>query len=222
MDACIRAVTALIVLLFLWSWHTSVTQRDLFRCGPIVLTTVGYIFMLLLAGSMATAEIRGLLYALNLKIGFDEKKPWAYIPPNQLFQAGGLRGLQIIGFGGDHNLPTPYVGKVQDGLELLKRTGNSKKAVASFDFTNPFNLARSVKPPGGSTLGWDLGMIFSATSAPDADQVFRGAEVVMVPKNHGGGDPRNLDVIGRLYGTYLNDHYKLAGESQQWLLYEQR
>ncbi|MFN2476897.1 MAG: hypothetical protein ABR526_11235 [Chthoniobacterales bacterium] len=138
--------------------------------------------------------------------------------PLETFQTGPLQGLQIKDFGGDPPLPTTYVGKVNDGLELLARTGNSHRSVAALDFANAFNVARGVKASRTAPTVWQLGFVFSATSAPALDRVFNGEDVIMIPVRFGDGNQGNITVIRQLYGAYLDERYVLAGESEQWQL----
>ncbi|HEX8532568.1 MAG TPA: hypothetical protein VF662_00205 [Allosphingosinicella sp.] len=147
------------------------------------------------------------------------KRAGTTLSPAERFTSGPLEGLQISAFGGDPPLPTTYVGKVMDGLRLLQRTGNAGRTVAALDFANPFNVVRGVQPSETAPTCWQLGFLFSPQSAPPAERVFNGRDVIMVPKRFGDGDQRNLTVMQQLYGSYFSRHYRLAGESEQWRLF---
>lgn len=209
-------VVSLIALLLVPLCLTSVVERRFSGRRPVILAVCGYILVLILAGSITARNIEGLI------IAFRNAEDGRKLSADQIFQSGSLKGLQIRAYGGDPPLPTNYIGKVQDGLDLINRTGSSEKSVASWDFSNPFNVTRGVKPAAGSPLGWQLEILFSAASAPDVQQIFKGAEVVMVPKEFGSGHPETLVVLDQLYGAYLHAHYTLAGESRQWFLYRQK
>jgi hypothetical protein len=146
------------------------------------------------------------------------KRSGLSLTPPEVFQRGALQGFQVKDFGGDPPLPTTYVGKVNDGIELLARTGNSARPVAALDFANPFNVARGVKPSRTAPTVWQLGFVFSDTSAPARERVFNGEDVIMIPARFGDGNQANLTVIRQHYGAYLDEHYALAGESEQWQL----
>lgn len=139
---------------------------------------------------------------------------------DEVFQSGNLKGLQIQDMGGEPIIPTTYIGKALDGLDLINRTGNSGKSVEAFDFSNPFNIAQGIKSPAGCPTCWHLNVLFSEKAAPDVGQVFNGVEVVMLPKIFGATDQGTRDVLQRLYGGYLRAHFKLAGESDQWWIWE--
>ncbi|HSH40484.1 MAG TPA: hypothetical protein VK993_17070, partial [Chthoniobacterales bacterium] len=144
------------------------------------------------------------------------------LQPTEVFASGPLAGLQIRDYGGDPPLPTTYVGKVNDGLELLARTGNSDKTVAALEFANPFNVARGLKPSRTAPTCWQLGFLYSAEAAPATERVFNGSDVIMIPKQFGDGNQANLTVIRQHYGEYLDAHYTMAGESQQWQVFVPR
>jgi hypothetical protein len=147
------------------------------------------------------------------------KRSGGTLSPAEMFTAGPLKGLQISGFGGDPPLPTTYVGKVKDGLNLLTCTGNADKPVAALDFANPFNVVRGVRPSRTAPPAWQLGFLFSPESAPSAARVFDRHDVIMWPKQFGDGNQQNLTVMLQHYGAYLAENYRLAGESRQWQLF---
>lgn len=176
----------------------------------------GYLLVALLAGAVMTRNIAGLLIALR------RKESGISLPADEVFQSGGLKGLQILGFGGDPPLPGTYVNKVRDGLDLISRTGNAGRPVLSLDFSNPFNEAEFIRPPAGSPTVWHFKYLFSDTAAPAEEQAFDGAEVVMVPKQFGTGDQESFETLYRHYGDYLSQHYRQAGETGEWVLLERK
>jgi hypothetical protein len=146
----------------------------------------------------------------------EAKRAGASLAQAEVFQAGPLDDLQIAAFGGDPPLPTTYVGKVMDGIRLLNRIGRADDTVAALDFSNPFNVARGVPPSRTAPTAWQLGFVYTRRSAPSADRVFNGRDVIMIAKRFGDGNQANLVVLRQLYGSYLDKHYRIAGESQQW------
>nr|MDQ2659988.1 hypothetical protein [Verrucomicrobiota bacterium] len=105
-----------------------------------------------------------------------DARAWA---SEQIIHEGPLKGLQVRFFGGEPPLPTSYVGKIRDGLALLEATGNATKPVVSLDFTNPFNVARAVKPSRTAPTVWQLGFVYSMEAAPRPENVFGPGDVVM-------------------------------------------
>ncbi len=205
----------LIVLLLMPLCFMAITGDAFKSLRSKVLTAGGYLLALLIAVPATARNMDGLLIAHSYRTNGTK------LPADEVFQSGDLNGLQIQGSEGSDFVST-YVIKVADGLQLINQTGNSTKSVAAFDFTDPFNVIRGVKPPAGFPLAWHLHFVFSATAAPDEHQVFNGAEVVMFPKQFGTDDKDTLPMIDHLYGAYLRDRYKLAGESRQWSLWVQK
>jgi hypothetical protein len=196
-------------------------MRDLGHEGPQVLNSFRRKALLLGGISLALVVVlpatgRNLV---SVAKAAQFKHRSASLSQAETFGAGSLQGLQISGFGGDPPLPTTYVGKVKDGLHLLARTGNSQRPVAAFDFANPFNIARGVRPSRTAPVAWQLDFLFSRETAPPARRVIDSSDVIMWPKQFGDGNQENLAVIRHHYGAYLNEHYRLAGESQQWWVY---
>jgi hypothetical protein len=140
------------------------------------------------------------------------------LPADQTFDFGALKGLQIKEYGGEPVLPTYYVGKVKDGIELLQKEGQSKNVVAVLDFSNPFDVIREAKPPKGTPTCWQLNFVFSETSAPPADQLFNGVQAILIPKQFGDGNQQNLQTLFHHYSGYLETNFVLTTQSQQWLL----
>lgn len=69
---------------------------------------------------------------------------------SEIFQSAQLKGLQVIGNGEDATVsPDTYVQKIEQGVDLINRTGNANRPVLGLDFTNPFNLAQGIGRPMG-------------------------------------------------------------------------
>jgi len=141
------------------------------------------------------------------------------LPPDQVFHSGGLAGIQIKAFGGDPPLPTTYVGKVQDGLDLLARTGNAEKTVHTLEFANPFNMARMIRPSRKSVTCWQLNFVYSFYVAPSSERVFDPGEVIMLPKQFGDANQDNINALLHHYGAYLEANYETPIDSEQWTLF---
>lgn len=141
------------------------------------------------------------------------------LPSHQVFQRGPLQGLQIQYFGGDPPLPTSYVGRVMDGLALLARAGRFDKTVTCLDFSNPFNVARGVKPSRALPIAGPFSFVYSSNAAPPPEAVLDGEDVVLMPKLFGASAEQDLRNLQEHYRDYLEAHYARAGESQQWQLF---
>jgi hypothetical protein len=153
--------------------------------------------------------------------GITQAAIWKYqgrmLPARQVFQSGALQGLEIQFFGGNPPTPTSYVGTVIDGLALLARTNNANKTVTALDFSNPFNVARGIKPSDAVPIAGPSDCTYAETALPPAEAVFNGRDVVLVPKRTGAEDQK-LRILWDHYRSYLTEHYRVAGESQQWQL----
>jgi hypothetical protein len=172
----------------------------------------GIILMLLTVVPSMTQNVQGLIKGVAFKASGRS------LPKDQVFDSGGLSGVEICEYGGEPCLPTSYVGKVKDGLSLLEQTGSINKIVAVLDFSDPFDVVRGVRPAKGTPTGWQLGFVYSAEQAPPGQQVFEGVEAVLLPKQFGDGNQENLKVLLDHYGTYLESNYVAAAQSQQWVL----
>jgi hypothetical protein len=132
---------------------------------------------------------------------------------------GPLRGLAVLGFGGEPPLSSNYLGKVQDGVALLQKNRLGQAACLVFDFTNPINIYRGVRPPVGSPTFWQKGFSFSDSSMPTEKSVFSGADCILLPKHFGDGDNSSLNIFLNKYQKSIQDHYKYLDESDEWVLF---
>jgi hypothetical protein len=133
---------------------------------------------------------------------------------------GPLRGLAVLGFGGEPPLTSNYFGKVQDGVVLLEKNKLGQSSCLVFDFTNPINICRGVRPPIGSPTFWQKGFSFSDSSMPSEKSVFAGAECILLPKHFGDGDNSSVSLIFNSYQKQIQDHYKYLDESNEWILFK--
>ena len=141
------------------------------------------------------------------------------LSPRQTFQSTSLEGMQIQYFGGDPPLSTSYVGKVEEGLALLARTGNAERAAVSLDYSNPFNVARRVKPARTAAIGAPGGLLYVNEDAVPAGAIFDERAVVLVPKLSGDLANADLQRVIQLYQPHIDENCVWAGESEQWRLY---
>ena len=128
----------------------------------------------------------------------------------------GLQSPVLKGF-----LPTEednfYRLFVDDGLLLVKHHQVPGDSIMTLDFTNPFSYGLSMKPARGGAIALQYGTTFNDKHRPTAERLFGSASLVMVPKRFSDGTLTNS--IRRLYGQYLDQHFRMIGESGQWQLY---
>lgn len=237
--ACVPVVLLIIILALQWRfttwpsidvlWDNALASLVLLLLAPLCFIgtwnnklrnqrqaswmAAGYVLTLAVMWTVPVRNIRGLIIALRFK--------GLVVPADQAFETGPLKGIAINAAGGDDTLPISYVNKIRDGLNLIIRTGNSQKPAATLDFTNPFNIARGIRPLSGSPPCFQVDFTISKTFGPDPRQVFKGAEIVMIPKRNSLGD-HSLEAVIGLYGKYLYEHYKIVAASQEWVLLEQK
>ena len=109
---------------------------------------------------------------------------------------------------------------VNDGMVLLNAYRLPGDTVMSLDFTNPFSYGLGMKPARGGTTALHYQTTFNDQHRPTAEWLFGSAKLVMVPKIF--SDPSLDDSIPRLYGPYLESHFRMLAESPQWKLYRSR
>ena len=126
----------------------------------------------------------------------------------------------VLAFASAFSVKAPeyaYQTFVDDGLKLLRQNQKPDDTVMSLDFTNPFSFQLGMKPAPGGTTALQFQTTFSDAHRPSAERLFGSAKLVMVPKKFSDGTLQ--ESIPRLYGPYLNSHFKLVAESAQWRLY---
>jgi hypothetical protein len=115
----------------------------------------------------------------------------------------------------------PFTEAVNDGIALLRRASAADETVISLDATNPFSYGMGRKPGGGGLEGVVYGATMNDQFHPSPDLVFRAVDIVLVPK-HAALDKTQLDGVLRIYGPFLQQHFRLAAESDWWLLYRRQ
>jgi hypothetical protein len=89
----------------------------------------------------------------------------------------------------------------------------------SLDFSNPFSYSLRIKPARGGTTVLQYGTTFDDRHRQSPEELFGFADLVMLPNFYSDGTLAAS--IPRLYGPYLNSHYKKVAESVNWQLYRQ-
>ena len=127
------------------------------------------------------------------------------------FDSPSLATLRIARDGGEAPQPLPYVGKVNDGLAMLRRLGGVHR-VGSLDFNNPFPFALQWPPPRGDYWTWGYDTNFSAQVYPTPTDAFGDA----------GHHAQAKQTMEALYLPYIQENFALAAHSDQWSLYVHR
>ena len=163
------------------------------------------IWTVTLVALLLIPSVNSLSYGVNQKLDIQDRLE-------------GLQSPALKGF-----LPTEednfYRLFVDDGLLLVKRYQLPGDTIMTLDFTNPFSYGLGMKPARGGAIALQYGTTFNDTHRPTPEWLFGNASLVMVPKRFSDGTLTNS--IRRLYGQYLDQHFQMIGESEQWQLYRQ-
>ena len=118
-----------------------------------------------------------------------------------------------------------YPGIVNDGLVMLRKNMSTESRIFSMSFSNPFPFALELPPPRGDASWWHGGKSFNRNYFPDADQVFKNVDMVMVPKFADSQLQRRseaTELMKEIYGGYLKSHFIEKDSSQFWTLLVKR
>jgi hypothetical protein len=118
-----------------------------------------------------------------------------------------------------------YPGIVNDGLVLLRKNVSTESRIFSMSFANPFPFALELPPPRGDALWWVENMSFNRNYFPDANQVFKNVDIVMIPKFADSQLQRRsqaTELMKEIYGGYLKSHFIEKDSSQFWTLLVKR
>lgn len=112
-----------------------------------------------------------------------------------------------------------YAAKLNEGFALLRAHTTAADRIACLNFENPFSFGLQRPPPLGDVSSWHFGYGFDERRHWPAEQVFRDATVIMIPREWDGEAVTPLLAI---YGGYLQEHYDVAAASPRWLLARRR
>ena len=171
------------------------TAPDYFHVSVLVLGSV------LIAGSLFSGML-GMTFALGQRM---------FLHRSTAFNLPRLNGFTA---GPDDAWYTEFV---NDGVSLVERFKQPKDTIMSLDFTNPFSYGFSMRPAYGGTPVLQYGTTFNDRFKPSPEFLIGSADLVAVPKK--ASDPTLDDNVPRLYGSYMQNHFHLLGESRDWRLY---
>lgn len=112
-----------------------------------------------------------------------------------------------------------YTNYVNDGVAMLHRYGKPSDKVMTMDMQNPFPYVLGWAPPRGGMAASAFNYTFSAKFRPSSKEYFGDTTVVMIPKHTAGG-PQYTDGLYETYGPALEQRFRLAAESDWFLLYK--
>ncbi len=104
------------------------------------------------------------------------------------------------------------IGKVLDGLALLRRIGQGEATVLSFTMGNPFPALTGTRSPLGAQAIWYYGRTFLEDSLPPPEGAFGDADILLIRKHDA-----TSRWMARLYAPHIRVHYRPAGESRHWI-----
>lgn len=110
-----------------------------------------------------------------------------------------------------------YLQTIHDGANLLRREPRLSGKVFVFDMANPFPALLGRPAPRGVDAWNHVGRTITRDLHRPPDLMLADVDVVMVPKA-----PMELgttELLQRVYGPYVQNHYHLAGVSDYWRAY---
>lgn len=137
-------------------------------------------------------------------------------PGTVLFTSDSLRTLRMLGPSSPWD-GEEYAGAVNDGMELLRRSSSAKESVFSLDFSNAFSFGLRRPPARGGSTCLYYRANFNEVVGPAPERIIGDVDLVMVPKDI--WDPSTFGGALRVYGPYLDTHYRRVAESRCWVLH---
>ncbi len=137
------------------------------------------------------------------------------------FTSPNLRPLLLYDGANPRSNGRTYTTYVNDGVALLERETKPDELVQTMDMTNPFPYALGRRPPRGGIAAMSYHYTLSDQHRPSDDRYFGNADIVMVPKHPAQDDIFYTD-FWKAYEPGLQQRYKLAAESDWWLMYRRK
>jgi hypothetical protein len=122
-------------------------------------------------------------------------------------------------------LARDHPANVNDGIDLLRKHVTAKSRVSCLALANPFSFALELPPVRGEPLWWDLNLSFDRSTYAVPESFLTDATLVMLPRlndrSHGCCF-ETVEVMERLYGPYLEEHFVERDRSSAWILFARR
>jgi hypothetical protein len=113
-----------------------------------------------------------------------------------------------------------YPPEVKDGFSLLKQHISGESRITTLGFSNPFPFALELLPPEGGVINFVFNLSFNKQSFPPSEQVFKGANMVMVPTS--AAKISRVQELEPIYQDYLNHNFIPKDHSHFWVLWVKR
>jgi hypothetical protein len=111
-----------------------------------------------------------------------------------------------------------YVAYINDGVDLVQTHSKPSETVMTFDIHDPLPYALLRRPPEGGSISMGYGHGFTDHSKLSPERFFGNADIVMFPKYPAAPDT-TFAALRRIYGPYLESHFRSCVESERWVLY---
>jgi hypothetical protein len=111
-----------------------------------------------------------------------------------------------------------YTGFLNEGLALLKQHSASTDRIVCLCFSNPFPYALQRIPARGGSPFFEYTTNFTDAHMPTPSRILGDAEVVLYPK--GRSKFGKLEILLNACAPLLKDKYRIAGESENWTLFQ--
>jgi len=185
-------------------------------------TGISYLFSILFTipiflGTIFIKDIRSI--AFSVKSHYSKLSSTSEV---QKFKSKTLSDLIIpeeyflSNYSGLGPLTSEYPRQINDGLTLLGKHITSNSRIFALAYSNPFPFALELPPASGGVINFCLYMTFNAEYFPDAEKVFKGANMVMIPKK--GGSMDTVIMMKNLYKDYLSKNFIEKDNSEFWTL----
>lgn len=188
-----------------------VCEKDLRLRGRLTVLAGGVFFLVSLC-----LQFTGLAY------GFIQKAQPSNLASVARFTEPRLRSLLLYDNEREpSNNGRNYVEYVNSGMHMLLQNSQPNETVLTMDMMNPFPYALGRMAPRGGIAAAAYNYTLSDTHRPSDDRYFGDTDIVMVPKHP--ASPHSLyDGYFRIYQPALNKRFRLAAESDMWLLYKRK
>jgi hypothetical protein len=179
----------------------------------------GYVAVLSLAGLLFLPQIAwdmtGLAYGVLQKAHPSHRESAGH------FTDARLAPLILYDFEADPGPNgNPLTDVVNDGIALVRKSSAENEKVLVIMAYNAFSYALGREPASGGIPGMAYNYTVSDKYHPSPDRFFRNADIVMVPKYR--MPHMDFDPAFGLYETALNERFRVAAESELWLLYKRK
>ena len=163
--------------------------------------------------------------AKSIWVGYQSRDYAGLAPAHQIFDSPSMRDFVIrhdaywvTEYWETSQLPR----RINDGLELMRRTVGPDSTILTLAFSNPFPFALELPAPRGTPIWFDYGLNYNEKVYPDAQKLFEDVGYIAIPiiRDTDGylTGRKNVETLLKIYGPFLHDHYREVGRSTYWIL----